>query len=416
MTTLPSPLIDSGRLWTRLMELARIGATGVAGEVDRQALSQADAAACLRVIGWGRDAGLIPSLDLAGNLFLTLEGAEPALPPVLCGSHLDSQPTGGRFDGALGVMSALEAAATLATLPRARRSLAVVAWSNEEGSRFAPGMTGSEVFAGVRRLGDIRALKDDAGILLGDALDAFLARIDLPAADPGFIPAAYLELHIEQASLLQNAECTIGAVTGIQGKKTWEIVLTGREAHAGTEPMARRRDALAAFTRVAAALYADVAALAPEAMFTIGRLEVKPNAPSVVPAQVRFRIDLRHGDGQTLTRLGERVEALVARHAAPCAHRISRLVDAPPNEFDPALRQAIMTRAAARGERAIELASAAGHDARHLAPLCRAAMIFVPCRDGLSHHPDEWVEPAHAAAGAQALLDLLHMLLNDGSE
>jgi N-carbamoyl-L-amino-acid hydrolase len=276
-------------------------------------------------------------------------------------------------------------------------------------------MTGSEVFAGVRRLGDIRALRDAAGISLGDALDAFMAEIGLPAADPGFAPAAYLELHIEQASVLEEEGCVIGAVTGIQGKKTWEVVLTGREAHAGTEPMARRRDALAAFTRVAAALYTEIAAAAPEAMFTIGRLEVRPNAPSVVPAEARFRIDLRHADGGTLNRLGEMVEALVARHAGPCAHGISRLADAPPNDFDPELRRAIMARAAARDVLAMELPSAAGHDARHLAPLARSAMIFIPCRAGLSHHPDEWAEPEHAAAGAQVLLDLLHALSNDGA-
>jgi N-carbamoyl-L-amino-acid hydrolase len=179
--------------------------------------------------------------------------------------------------------------------------------------------------------------------------------------------------------------------------------------------MARRQDALAAFTRVASALYTEIAAAAPEAMFTIGRLEVRPNAPSVVPAEARFRIDLRHADSELLNQLREMVEALIARHAGPCMPQISLLVDAPPNDFDPGLRQMILTRAAARGIPAMEVVSAAGHDARHMAPLTRSAMIFVPCRTGLSHHPDEWTEPEHASAGAQVLLDLIHALANEST-
>lgn len=406
--------IDANRLWTRLMELARIGATGVPGEVNRQALSAEDAQACGLVTGWAAEAGMAPSFDSAGNLFLTLTGMEPDLPPVLCGSHLDSQPTGGRFDGALGVMAALEAATALASHGPRRRSLVVVAWSNEEGSRFAPGMTGSSVFAGARTITSIREQRDADGTSLGEALDVFLARFEtIPRRPIGFPAAGYLELHIEQADQLEIHGRVIGSVTGIQGKKTWEIRIVGSEAHAGTEPMARRRDALQSFARIAGALYESVGSDPAGAMFTIGRIEVKPNAPSVVPAEVRFRVDLRHPDRVTLDRLGGIVEQLSSQFAPPCLVEIERLVDAPPNAFDPGLQKSILAAAERLGHPAMEVLSAAGHDARHLASVTRAGMVFVPCRAGLSHHPDEWTEPDHAAAAAAVLLEVLGELLGE---
>jgi len=406
--------IDGSRLWSRLMELAQIGATGVPGEVNRQALCPEDAEACALVIGWAAKAGMEPAFDSAGNLFLTLAGNEPDLAPVLCGSHLDSQPTGGRFDGALGVLAALEAATTLAGLGRRRRSLVVVAWSNEEGSRFAPGMTGSAAFAGARSLDSIRGQTDAQGASLGDALDAFMARFNAIKKRPlGFPIAGYLELHIEQADQLETHGRVIGSVTGIQGKKTWEVNISGSEAHAGTEPMARRKDALQVFARIAVALQESVTSEAPGAMFTIGQLDVKPNAPSVVPSEARFRMDLRHADVATLDHLGGLVEELIDENALPCTADIRRLVDAPPNAFDVDLRRRIFDAAERLGLPAMELLSAAGHDARHIAKVARAGMVFVPCRAGLSHHPDEWTEPEHAAAGAAVLLEVLKSLLDE---
>lgn len=396
------------------MELARIGATGVPGEVNRQALSAEDAEACALVADWAAEAGMETSLDGAGNLFLTLAGLEPDLPPVLCGSHLDSQPTGGRFDGALGVLAALEAATVLASQERRRRSLVVVAWSNEEGSRFAPGMTGSSVFAGARSIDAIREQREADGITLGEALDDFLARFEPITRRPiGFPVAHYLELHIEQADQLEAGGRVIGSVTGIQGKKTWEIRISGSEAHAGTEPMARRKDALQAFARIAVALYESARSEAAGAMFTIGRLDVRPNAPSVVPSEVRFRMDLRHADRKTLDHLGNLVERLITDGAPPCSVEIQRLVDAPPNAFDPGLQESILAAASRLGHPAMEVLSAAGHDARHLADVTRAGMVFVPCRAGLSHHPEEWTEPHHAEAGAAVLLEVLEDLLEE---
>ncbi|WP_456623469.1 MULTISPECIES: Zn-dependent hydrolase [unclassified Bradyrhizobium] len=404
-------LIDPDRLWTRLMALAEIGATP-AGGVDRQALSDGEIAAWHRVIAWAVEAGLTASTDAAGNLFLTLAGRDRAAPPLLVGSHLDSQPTGGKFDGAAGVMAALEVVASLAARGEMPvRDVIVVAWMNEEGCRFAPGMMGSEAFAGERSLAAIRAARDASGISVGEALDRLHAAFpDLPHRPLGFAVGAYLELHIEQGPLLEAAACTIGVVTGIQGKKTFQVVVEGAEGHAGTLAQQDRRDALAAFARMAAALDAEIGAIDADIKFTIGRVTVEPNAPSVVPSRVTFSIDLRHPDNAVLGAAGARIAALCSRHAPPCRVTVTPLVDAPSNAFDPRLRARIARAARDQDVPAMAILSAAGHDARHLSKLCPAAMIFIPCRDGASHVEHEWAEPAHVAAGASVLAEVLHGL------
>ncbi|RWR29886.1 hydantoinase/carbamoylase family amidase [Sinirhodobacter populi] len=417
----PAPDISASRLWSRLMVMAGIG-TIAGGGVNRQALSAEDRAAMAQLIGWGRARGLVPAFDVAGNLFLRLEGRDPAALPVLIGSHLDSQPTGGRFDGCYGVLAAFEAIETLldaGLVPQA--PLVLVAWMNEEGSRFAPGMMGSEVFAGRRALAEIEAVTDAGEITVGAALaDLRAAFPEVPVIAAGFPLAAYLEAHIEQADLLERAGREIGIVTGIQGKKTWDVTLSGTEAHAGTEPMARRHDAVQAFARVALAMQGAALAAGEAIRFTIGRVIVRPNAPSVVPAEVVFRIDLRHPDNTVLDATAAALEAAGRAGAAPCRIAFRPMVDAPANDFDPGLRAAIAASAARRGFGAMDVLSAAGHDARHLAAVSRAAMIFVPCRGGVSHHPDEWLEPDHAAKGAQVLCDVAAGLCNaeqpDGKE
>ena len=393
------------------MGLAEIGATS-GGGVNRQALSDGEIAAWRRVIAWAQEAGLTAATDSAGNLFLTLAGRDRVAPPVLVGSHLDSQPTGGKFDGAAGVMAALEAVVSLAEQDETpRRDLIVVAWMNEEGCRFAPGMMGSEAFAGARGIEAIRAVRDASGITVGEALDRLHAAFpDLPRKPPGFAAAAYLELHIEQGPLLEAAGHVIGVVIGIQGKKTFQVVLAGAEGHAGTLPQQERRDALAAFGRTAAALHAEIGAIDAEIKFTIGRVTVEPNAPSVVPSRVTFSIDLRHPDNLVLDAAGVRVAALCHRHAPPCAVTITLLVDAPSNDFDSELRERIARAADDQNLPAMAILSAAGHDARHLAKVCPAAMIFIPCRDGASHVEHEWADPGHVAAGASVLAQVLRDL------
>jgi len=404
-------LINADRLWTRLMALAEIGATP-AGGVNRQALSDGEIAAWHRMIAWAQEAGLTAATDAAGNLFLTLAGHDRAAPPVLVGSHLDSQPTGGKFDGAAGVMAALEAVVSFAERGETPgRDLIVVAWMNEEGCRFAPGMMGSEAFTGVRGIEALRAVRDASGIGVGEALDRLHAAFpDLPRKPLGFAAAAYLELHIEQGPLLEAADHTIGVVTGIQGKKTFQVALAGAEGHAGTLPQQERRDALAAFARMAAALHAEIGAIDAEIKFTIGRVTVEPNAPSVVPSRVTFSIDLRHPDNSVLDAAGARVAALCHRHAPPCTVTVMPLVDAPSNDFDSGLRERIARAADDQDLPAMAILSAAGHDARHLAKVCPAAMIFVPCRDGASHVEHEWAEPEHVAAGASVLAQVMRDL------
>lgn len=400
--------IDADRLWSRLMTLACIGATP-GGGVDRQALSAEEIASWRTMIDWALSAGLEPSTDAAGNLFIALPGIDRDAPPVLAGSHLDSQPGGGRFDGVYGVVAALEVLTTLAARGvHPPVDVVCVAWMNEEGSRFAPGMMGSEAFAGVRSLEAVRAVRDASGISVADALDALHAAFPSLRRRPlGFPVAAYVEAHIEQGPILEAQECVIGVVTGIQGKKTFDVVIEGERGHAGTLAMVERRDALAAFTRIATALYAEIGGHDDAVKFTIGRLQVEPNAPSVVPERVTLRIDLRHPDNAVLEHLGQRLAALCDSLAAPCQASVTPLVDAPSNGFDPALQQAIAQAAERIGQPHMPILSAAGHDARHMAPLCPSAMIFIPCRDGVSHAEHEWAEPAHVAAGANVLLGVL---------
>jgi len=406
-----NPAVDTDRLWTRLMRLAEIGALP-AGGVNRQALTEGEAAAWRLVLGWATEGGLVPSVDPVGNLFLTLPGRDGSLPPILAGSHLDTQPTGGKFDGAFGTLAALEAVLGLAAdgcMPE--RDLTVVAWMNEEGSRFAPSIMGSATFAGARSLEATRAVRDADGISVGQALDGLLSAFpDLPRRELGFIPACYLEAHIEQGPVLEQYGIPIGVVTGIQGKTTWAITITGEEGHAGTLAMADRRDALATFATMAHAMHSEIGGAGPAIKFTIGRVELLPNAPSVVPARVSFRVDLRHPDNAVLDAMGERVETLARHHAAPCAVEITRLSHAASNAFDPTLRNVIEAAASTRGIASLPILSAAGHDARYLAPLCPSAMIFIPCCDGVSHAEHEWAEQVHVAAGAAVLGDVIRQL------
>ena len=401
--------VDEARLWRRHMEMARHGATR-SGGVNRQALSPEDAAAQNELIGWGEAIGLTASSDPAGNLFLRLEGTERGAAPVLTGSHLDSQPTGGRFDGAYGVLAGLEAIQAIVEAgERPRRPIELVAWMNEEGSRFAPGMMGSEVFAGMRELDDVLAVRDLDGVSVLDALAATRAALPRVLEVPLHRPvAAYIEAHIEQGPVLEREGKTIGVVTGIQGKRTFRVEVTGEEAHAGTTPLAERKDALLAATRMVQCLHAMCAQRGgEEVMFTVGRLAVEPNAPSVVPGIATFSIDLRHPDQPTLERLGDAVAPSCETARGPCRVSVTQLVDAPSLKFPSSMRNRIRRIAADLRLPSLDLPSLAGHDARQMHRIAPSGMIFIPCRAGISHNEAEWAEPAHLAEGARVLAELL---------
>ncbi len=398
--------INAERLWQRLMRMAQIGA--IAGDgVNRQALSAEEAESWRLMIDWAQASDLEARCDMAGNLFVILPGTDRAAAPLLLGSHLDSQPTGGRFDGVYGVLAALEVLTVFRECGlQPACDVVAVSWMNEEGSRFAPGMMGSSLFAGARELSTVRAVTDEAGCSVGQALDALHRAVPLRVYACAHPPVAYLEAHIEQATQLERAAATIGVVSGIQGKVTWQVTLHGERGHAGTVPMAQRRDVLRCFSGIAQRLYDKVGAADPAVMLTIGRIEMQPNAPSVIPDRLTFRIDLRHPDAVRLTALTATAERLMSEMASPCDIEFTRLSEAAPNAFSPELQQAIAQSASERGYPALSLLSAAGHDARYLAAICPSAMIFIPCRAGISHAPEEWAAPEAVSAGAQVLLDV----------
>jgi N-carbamoyl-L-amino-acid hydrolase len=396
-----------------LLALARFGAT-TGGGVNRQALSDEEIAARACLVGWGQEQGLRPSTDAAANLFLSYPGADPALRPILVGSHIDSQPTGGKFDGAFGVVAALESVeAMIASGKRPRRTVEVVAWMNEEGSRFAPGMMGSAVFAGARKLEDILGVCDKAGVAVETALDKVLtAEPVLPRRDVGVKPAAFLEAHIEQGPILEAENKSIGVVTGIQGKRTFRVQVDGEENHAGTSPRRVRRDALVAAMAIVHALQEKLWDEQDVVRFTIGMFTVSPNAPSVVPAQVIFSIDLRHPQTAALRELGDAVPEICRSAQDRCAVSVRELVHDPPLEFPLSVRRTITMIAEELGTPWMEIASGAGHDARYLHYLCPTGMIFIPCKNGISHNEAESVTPDDAAAGARLLAEAVFSLAN----
>lgn len=399
--------IDESRLWDRLMRMGAIGALPEPGGVDRPALSAHDATARRLLVAWGRACGLRPASDSLGNLFLLRPGTGPDLPPVVIGSHLDTQPLGGRFDGAYGVLAALEVVAALDDLHfETRRPIAVVSWTNEEGCRFQPGCAGSAGFVGAVTVDQLRAGRDAEGIGFGEALDQMLAgdRADGLAVVPlGFPIAAYLEAHIEQGPQLERTGADVGIVTGMPCLHWYTVTVTGEAAHAGTTPRAARKDALSAACSMVKALEAVTADPQDVLRFTVGRFEVAPNSPNTVPDQVLFTLDLRHPDAAVLAALAARIPAVVASNAGPCRAVVTRTMAAPPRPFDPGLIALLQREATAIDLATLSLPSGAYHDARYLAERAPAAMIFVPCRGGISHHPSEYAEPAHLAAGARLL-------------
>jgi N-carbamoyl-L-amino-acid hydrolase len=403
--------VNGDRLWGRLMALAEFGKLAKGG-VNRQALSDEEVAARAQLVRWAEAIGLEAFTDPAANLFLCYRGADQNLPPVLVGSHIDSQPTGGKFDGALGVLAALESVeAIIKSGTRPRRNIEVVAWMNEEGSRFAPGMMGSAVFAGARKLEDILNIQDKAGLTVKSELDKVLSTGPrLPRREFHRKPAAFLEVHIEQGPVLEMEKKTIGVVTGIQGKRTFRVQVDGEENHAGTSPRSVRRDALVSALSIVQSLQEAMWDREDIVRFTIGMFNVRPNAPSVVPAQVIFSIDLRHPDAKTLNILGDMIAPVCRRAALRCDVSVTELLHDPPLEFPQALRRKLTSIANALEIPNMEMSSGAGHDARYLHYICPTAMIFIPCQNGISHNEAESITKENAVAGARVLAEATYSI------
>jgi N-carbamoyl-L-amino-acid hydrolase len=396
--------VSETRQWDRLMRLARIGAIPGDG-VNRQALTALDREARRLMIAWAEEAGASVSVDDAANLWFRVEGRIPDAAPLITGSHMDSQPAGGRFDGMYGVMAGLEVLSALKdsgiTLDR---PLEVVAWTNEEGSRFAPGCMGSMAWAGVKPLSAFTDTRDADGVRFGDALaEQLAAEADLPRRPLGGSAFAYIEAHIEQGPKLEAEGLDIGVVTGIQGSRWFTVTVTGDSTHAGTTPVSLRRDAMQAAMRAIMALNTLTADPTDVLRFTVGSLAVEPGSSNSVAGLVRFTIDLRHPDPAILAEKGDAIAAVVAEVIAPCAFTIEERFNAAPLTFDPDLVAGIREAAEALGLRWALMPSGAFHDAQLVAQAVPSAMIFVPSHKGISHHPAEFTSASQLAAGTSAL-------------
>ena len=410
-SSLAAGAVSEGRQWARLMALAEIGgfAAGEDWGVNRPCLSAGDRAARRLLIGWAEAIGCAVSVDEAANLFIRREGAEPGLAPVLTGSHMDSQPEGGRFDGIWGVVAGLEALTALHDAGVVtRRAVELVAWTNEEGGRFRPGCTGSMPWAGHTALEVFADVLDPDGVRYGDALAEQLAlEADIARRGLGGRPYAYVEAHIEQGPILEAEGDDIGVVSGIQGSRWFTVTLTGATAHAGTAPLRGRRDAVQDMVRAIGALNALTADATDTLRFTVARVEVSPNTSNSVANLVRFTIDLRHPDAAVLRAKGDAIEGVIRGAVAGCDVAIEENFHAMPVVFDPLVTRAVAAGAAAEGLRHRALPSGAFHDAQFVVPICPTGMIFVPSLKGISHNPAEYSSPAQLAAGARVLVRTL---------
>ena len=395
--------VNGQRLWDSLMELARIGATPKGG-VCRLALSELDGQARDLFVRWARAAGCSVRIDAIGNIFARRAGRNAGLPPVMTGSHIDTQPTGGKFDGNYGVLAGLEVLRSLDDAGvETEAPLEVAVWTNEEGSRFVPVMMGSGVFAGAFTLEHALAQRDAQGVSVQEALTRIGYAGDPIEASP---VAAYFEAHIEQGPVLEANDRVIGIVQGALGQRWYDVVLQGMEAHAGPTPMALRRDALLAAAALVEAVNRIALERAPHARGTVGSLEVFPNSRNVIPGRVRLSVDLRAADDATLQAMDAALRDVCAQLARErrLAVQVEQVVYFPPQPFTPELLHGLRKDAAALGLSAMDVVSGAGHDAVYLARVAPTAMVFVPCAGGISHNEIEDARPDHLEAGCNVLL------------
>lgn len=398
--------VNQNRHWDRLMQMARIGAIPGDG-VNRPCLSPLDREARRLLIGWATELGLTVSVDPMGNLFLRHEGTDPEAAPVLTGSHMDSQPMGGRFDGIWGVLAGLEAVQAIRDSgATTRHPIEIVAWTNEEGGRFAPGCMGSMAWAGHSPADTWDATVDSEGVTFARALAGQReAEADLPQRPlgPGLRPVAYLEAHIEQGPRLEAEGYDIGVVTGIQGSRWFLVELRGESAHAGTAPLSLRKDAVQDMVRAINALNALMTDPEDILRFTVARIEVTPNTSNSVAELVRFTIDFRHPDKDVLLMNGDAIDNTIRSAVKNCEVTVTERFHALPVDFDIGVLDTVEAAAQAQGLRALRMPSGAFHDAQFMVPVCPTGMIFVPSHKGISHNPAEYSSPEQLAAGVRVL-------------
>ncbi|MGP9820477.1 Zn-dependent hydrolase [Salinarimonas sp. NSM] len=399
--------IDAQRLWDTLMETAKVGGTPKGG-IKRLTLTDLDR----EIRDWFKveceALGCTVEVDEVGNMFATRPGRRSDVAPIAIGSHLDTQPTGGKFDGVLGVLGGLEVMRTLHALGyETNAPLMLVNWTNEEGSRFAPAMLGSGVYAGVFDTAFADSREDRQGVTFKEAIEAIGYRGTKKPGEVKF--SAMLELHIEQGPILEAEGRTIGVVQGVQGMRWYEVTLTGREAHTGSTPMRLRKNALVGAARLVERIDAIAHAHAPDAVGTVGLLEVTPNSRNVIPGQVFFTVDFRHPEDAVLARMEAELYAAIAEVAAEIGLEVEhkKVWDSPPVKFDPDLIAAVRNGAEKAGFPHRDMISGAGHDAAYTARVAPTTMVFVPCEGGLSHNEAESTSMEECAAGAQVLLNAL---------
>lgn len=404
MTSKSNITINPQRLWDAIMETAKYGATQKGG-IKRLTLSDDDK----KVRDWFKAQcealGCAVSVDAVGNMFALRPGKNNALSPIAMGSHLDTQPTGGKFDGVLGVLGALEALRSIVDLGyETNAPVMIVNWTNEEGSRFAPAMLCSGVYAGVFTPDYAYERTDREGTTFGDELSRIGYRGSDPVGKQTF--QAMFELHIEQGPILEAEDKMIGVVTGVQGMRWYEVTVKGQEAHTGATPMLLRKNALLGAARMIEAIHQVGMAHLP-GVASVGLLENRPNSRNVVPGEVFFTVDLRHPDESVLDQMEKEYQAALPKIAEELKLELDekRIWKSPAVKFNPDLIACVRHGADQAGFSTRDMASGAGHDAAYIARVAPTTMIFVPCLGGLSHNEAESTTFDECAAGSQVLLN-----------
>jgi N-carbamoyl-L-amino-acid hydrolase len=396
--------INGDRLWASLMELAKIGATEKGG-VKRLTLTDLDKQGRDLVVGWAKEAGMSITIDQIGNVFMRRDGTNNALPPIMTGSHIDTQPTGGKFDGNYGVLAGIEVVRTLNDHGvKTEAPIEVAFWTNEEGSRFVPVMMGSGVFCGAFTLEHAYAARDTEGKTVGEELERIGYKGDQV---PGQHPiGAYFETHIEQGPVLQDEDKVIGVVPAVMGLSWYDCTVTGMEAHAGPTPMHLRKDAMQVSARIIQEVVSIANRYPPYGRGTVGMMQVFPNSRNVIPGEVKFSIDLRNVNDELLNTMHEEMLAFIdkTRSETGLGIKIERVSYYPPCPFHPDCVDAVRSATARLGYSTMDVVSGAGHDAIYAARVAPAGMIFVPCKDGISHNEIEDAKAEHLEAGCNVLL------------